>query len=168
MIHGKTKIELYNPNTKVKEIVRSENTFKGENIAKYLNGHGFSTSTTILNNTMTGAPRNKPFWQTYVGGIFLFRDAIPTNSLFMPSTNKMIGNGSCGIANAEDVPEMGSWNETESSASFNDGITMCYEFNTAQANGTIGSICLTSDTGGYIGYGNTNGKSRNSKYNFDR
>lgn len=168
MIHGKTKIELYNPNTKVKEIVRSENTFQGQNIASYMKTQGIAGYQSILSDSNSGAPKSRPLWQTYVGGIFLFRDSIPANSKFMPSSNLMVGNGSYGVVNADDVPEMGSYNMSESSASVDDGITMVYDFNTAQANGTIGSICLTSETGGYIGYGNASGKNKSSKYYLTR
>ena len=34
---------------------------------------------------------------------------------------------------------------------------MVYEFNTSQANGTIRAICLTSQMGGFMGYGNPSG-----------
>ena len=35
-IHGQTKIELYNPNTRIKKVYRDENVFQSAVIAKYM------------------------------------------------------------------------------------------------------------------------------------
>ena len=76
----------------------------------------------------------------------------------MPSGNKMVGNGAYMITNAGTPSELGSYNELESSASIS-GITQVYDFNTAQANGDINCVCLTSQVGGHFGYGNASGGS---------
>lgn len=168
MFHGKTKIELYNPNTKIKQIFRDENTFQSSVLADYLRSLGEANNNPFANATFKGA---KP-WQNLVGGIFLFRDAIDLTGgvvKYMPAGNRMIGNGAYQIANgslADDPTEMGSWNDSESSAS-GSAITQVYDFATNQANGTIGCVCLTSQTGGYIGYGNESGKSK-SLWDFKR
>lgn len=168
MIHGKTKIELYNPNTKIKQIFREENTFQSSVLADYLRSLGEANNNPFANATFKGA---KP-WQNLVGGIFLFRDAIDLTGgvvKYMPAGNRMIGNGAYQISNGSldtDPSEMGSWNDSESSAS-GSAITQVYDFATNQANGTIGCVCLTSQTGGYIGYGNESGKVK-SAYDFKR
>ena len=40
MVHGKTKIELYNPNTRIKTVYRDENVFQSAVIAKYMRSLG--------------------------------------------------------------------------------------------------------------------------------
>ena len=167
-MHGKTKIELYNPNTKIKQIIREENTFQSSVLADYMRSLGESNNNPFANATFKSA---KP-WQNLVGGIFLFKDAIDLTGgvvKYMPAGNRMIGNGAYQIANGSldtDPSEMGSWNDAESSAS-GSAITQVYDFATNQANGTIGCVCLTSQTGGYIGYGNEGGKTKTG-YSFGR
>lgn len=159
MIHGKTKIELYNPNTKIKQIIREENTFQSSVLASYMRSLGEANNNPFANSTFKGAKS----WQNLVGGIFLFKNAIDISGgvvNYMPSGNQMIANGSYLVSNGSsenDPTEMGSWNAQESSASVS-AITQVYDWETNQGNGTIGCICLTSQTGGYIGYGNESGK----------
>ena len=158
-MHGKTKIELYNPNTNIKQVYREENTFQSSVLADYMRSLGEADNNPFANSSF----RNTKPWINLVGGIFLFKDAIDLTGgvvKYMPAGNRMIGNGAYQIANgssADDPTEMGSWNDAESSESAS-AITQVYDFATNQANGTIGCVCLTSQTGGYIGYGNTSGK----------
>lgn len=163
MIHGATKIELYNPNTKIKNVVRSENTFQGSVIAQYMRDLGECRNTPYNANEF----RTRKLWQNVVGGIFLFENAENVGNLYMSAGNRMIGNGSFGIANASTPAELGSFNSLESSASAA-GITQVYDFTTNQGNGTIGCVCLTSQTGGLIGYGNESGTVCDTKYDFAR
>jgi hypothetical protein len=140
MIHGKTKIELYNPNTKIKNVIKSENTFQSAVLAKQLNTYGEFA----LGN-----------WHNYtdlVGGLLLFKNAIEVGNRFMPAGNKMIGHGYRGSVTQGAYSFLGTFNSSESSASAS-AITQVYDFATNQANGTIGCICLTSLKGGQIGYG---------------
>lgn len=152
-IHGKTKIELYDVNTKIKKVVEHENTFQSSVIADFLASMGENKR--IVNSFD---------WHDIVGGIFLFDTAINTPAKYMPSGVTMIGNGAYNVANNSLPNEMGSYNAVESSAS-SSSVTMVYDFNTSQANGHIESVCLTSKIGGQIGYGNASG--RKSDVNFD-
>jgi len=162
MIHGKTKIELYNPNTKVKQIIREENTFQSSVLANFMRSLG-----NFNNNPLGVEAFRQQQWQNLVGGIFLFKNAIDIsggNVEYMPAGNQMIANGSYGVSNGTsetDPTEMGSWNSQESSASPT-AITQVYDWATNQGNGNIGCICLTSRVGGYIGYGNASGKKRSA------
>lgn len=162
-LHGVTKIELYNPNTKIKNVVRSENTFQGAVIAQYMRDLGECRNTPYNSNDF----RTRKLWQNVVGGLFLFENAENVGNLYMSAGNRMIGNGSYGIANASTPSELGTFNEIESSASAA-GITQVYDFSTNQANGEIGCVCLTSQTGGLIGYGNESGGVYNTVYDFAR
>lgn len=155
-IHGKTKIELYDVNTKIKKVVESENTFQSTVIADFLASMG--------ENKRTVASFD---WHDIVGGIFLFDSAINTPAKYMPSGVKMIGNGAYNVANNNLPNELGSYNAVESSASSSQ-VQMVYDFNTSQANGHIESVCLTSKIGGQIGYGNASGRKTDVAFSTDQ
>lgn len=151
---GSTEIILTDTKTKKVKKVKSENVFKADNIAKFCNPFGgkYGNMVEYLNES-----RNDDNWKTLVGGLLLFDKEVPTNSYMAPSGIKMTGNGSYDVANPTNVDEMGSWNGSESSK-VGDTLTLVWDFTTAQAIGAISSVCLTSDLGGYIGYGNQSGK----------
>ena len=166
MIHGKTKIELYNPNTRIKTVYRDENTFYASHIANGMRNLGMADASPLNHDNM----RNYPTWQEAVGGLFLFQNPISDGDNYMTAGNRMIGNAAMGITNGSDQndpTEMGSYNASESSATTS-AITQVYDFTTSQANGEISCVCLTSKTGGYIGYGNASGKIKPTKWSFTR
>jgi len=147
MLHGHTRITLRNPiSGNILKDIESENTFQPTVLQNY---------TQALGEDLHEIPSYN--WEDLVGGLFLFRDAIPTSPtpFYMPATNVMVGNSAVGVSNATLPDELGSY--TGGSASIS-GITQKYEFLTSQANGTIGCVCLTSKVGGQIGYGNASGR----------
>lgn len=149
MIHGKTKIELYNPNTKIKQIVKSENTFQNSVLA-----HQFPMMPWLRQNPFNnGEWANSPI-VAMVGGLLLFKEPIQVGSVYMPAGNVMVGNASNGIVNTGNPNELGSYNESESSLG-DTSFTQVFDFTTSQANGNIACVCLTSKWGGYGGYGNS-------------
>lgn len=149
MIHGKTKIELYNPTTKIKQIVKSENTFQKSVLA-----HQFPMNPWLKQNPFNNAEwANSPI-VAMVGGLLLFKDQIEVGSVYAPAGNVMVGNASNGIVNTGNPNELGSYNEAESSFG-ETSFTQVFDFTTAQANGNIACACLTSKWGGYAGYGNS-------------
>lgn len=155
-IHGKTKIELYDVNTKIKKVVEHENTFQSSVIADFLASMGENKR--IVNSFD---------WHDIVGGIFLFDSAITAPATYMPSGVKMIGNGAYNVANNSLPNEMGSYNAVESEFDTSH-IMMVYDYNTSQANGHIESVCLTSRIGGQIGYGNASGRKMDVNFNTDQ
>lgn len=156
MIHGKTKIELYNPNTKIKQIVKSENTFQKSVLA-----HQFPMIPYLRQNPFNnGEWANSPI-VAMVGGLLLFKDPIQVGSVYMPAGNVMVGNASNGIVNTGNPNELGSYNEAESSLG-DTSFTQVFDFTTAQANGNIACACLTSKWGGYAGYGNSSLTGKNT------
>lgn len=157
-IHGHTKIELYNPKTRVKSVTESDNTFQATALANFMKDYGYFDANLYRSENF----RNRPFWANLVGGLLLFRDAITVGYEFAPAGNKMVGNGSYGVTNNGTPVELGSYNSVETSAT-NSAITQVYDFTTSQANGTIGCVCLTSADGGLIGYGNPSGTEFSSK-----
>ena len=154
MIHGKTKIELYNPNTKIKNIIKSENTFQSAVLAKHLNTYGeFSL------------PNGGWDYSNLVGGLLIFKNTIQVGNRFMPAGNKMVAHGYRGSVTQGEYPLLGTFNSAESSASAS-AITQVYDFATNQGNGQISCICLSSLKGGQIGYG-LGGNAPYALLNFD-
>lgn len=156
--HGHTRIELKDVRTGRRDRIESDNTFQSAVLAKYLRSLG------IYNNIPWGNQywAAQDLWRNLVGGILLFDSIIPANSEYMPAGTKMIANGCYGVASLSNA-ELGSYNERESVIE-NGNITMVYDYGTSQANGgSINSVCLCSEVGGYIGYGNQSGISVTAK-----
>lgn len=151
-IKGQTTIELYNPNTRIKTVKRSENTFQSGVIAQGLRNLGKANASMLTNYNL----KVEDEWRNVVGGLLLFEQNVGIGDNYMSAGNKMIGNAAVGVVNAGTPAELGSFNSIESSATAS-GITMVFDFLTSQANGTIRSVCLTSRMGGFIGYGNSSG-----------
>lgn len=159
MIHGETRIVLRNPiSGNILKDVTSENTFQTVPIQQYARGLGRVGARLAANEAETSYSNARGGWRyrNMLGGLFLFRDSIPVGNLYMPAGNVMTGNGSYGVANSDVPNELGSFNAQESSESPS-AVTQVYDFATNQANGRIGCVCLTSQIGGYIGYGNASG-----------
>lgn len=152
-LHGHTIIELKNVKTGKRERIEHDNTFT-DGISNYLLSSGVFNNSPFATSTWREVNR----YRSLTGGIFLFDKTINSvNGVYptiMPAGTKMTANGSYGVSNSSSVTEMGSYNDSESS--FNSSsLSFVYDWSTSQGNGTINSICLTSDTGGYIGYGNS-------------
>lgn len=162
MIHGHTSLILKTKWGRVDRI-ESDNTFQDTVISRALRNLG-ECNASILNNSSFKAG---DYWKETVGGILLFKDAVTTNTAYMSAGNAMTANGCEGIANAGNPPELGSWNSGESSAS-SAAIKLVYDWQTSQGNGQISSVCLTSKTGGLIGYGNASGEVYSSPFKLTR
>ena len=161
MLKGKTTFELTDVNTGEVEVIEDSNMITN-GLQEFLTTYGYF-GCDILN---TDTIRNNSLWVNLLGGLFLFDTALDedVNNTFMPAGVKMIGNGSKDISNSGAVTELGSYNTTESGLQSDGSIKLVYEFNTAQANGTIACACLTSKIGGYIGMGNINHWYYNASY----
>ena len=147
-IHGEVDIRFKNPMTgKIVKQIKGENTFQMAILASGLRNLG-SAKASIYNAIESREP-----WKDIVGGIFLFRDSLPSGAKYMAAGNQMTANGSFGVTNNASPTELGSYNSNESSQS-TEALTMVYDWTTSQGNGKISSVALTSRVGGYIGYGN--------------
>lgn len=161
-LHGHTKIELTDIKTGKKKVVEHDNDFQAGVLASYMRSMGAYNNNPYANDTWAG----QPIWRNLCGGIFCFENAIDNSGgevEYMPAGNKMVANGAYGVTNGGTPTELGSYNSNESSTSGNDSITFVYEFNSSQGNGTIGCVCLTTEIGGYIGYGNPSGGATSTK-----
>lgn len=97
-----------------------------------------------------------PYYQNLLGGLLLFDSPItedPSN-FYPPASAKLVGCGAYGDQNNTLGTLRGGYNQTESEFNINSRyMKYVYDFTTAQANGTIASVCLTHKNGGYTSYG---------------
>ena len=152
ILHGHTMIELKDVRTGKRERIEHDNTFTSA-MDLFIRGNGSWNQSPWLNSTW----KSVPIYQRLLGGVYLFRDTIADNNgvypHFMPASNKMIANGSFGVGNATAVTELGTYNVNESYFT-SSAMSFVYDWTTGQANGQFQCVCLGSDVGGYIGYGN--------------
>lgn len=152
---------------------------KGQTIIELKDVHTGAVERYVDNNMMTeaiedifktrGLMARNAFTQTNLvkaclGGILLFDDALTesASNIFPPTNVNMVGNAAIDVTSTDTVTEMGSFNSNESGWQQDGSFLAVYDFNTSQANGTIASVCLTSDVGGYIGFGNGTSNARKS------
>ena len=165
-VKGHTKIELTDIHTGKKQIIEKDNAFQAGVLAQYMRSMGAYNNNPYANSTWAG----QPIWRNLCGGILCFRDAIDNSEdevEYMPAGNEMVANGAYMVNNAGTPIELGSYNEVESSTSGNDSVTFVYDWMTSQGNGTISCVCLTTEIGGYIGYGNKSGVATGTKKNLN-
>ncbi len=156
LYHGHTVIELKDVRNGRRERIEHDNDFT-DGIEQFLTSGGYFANNPYVNADWRGVDR----WHRLIGGIFLFDKVIEQDEnnnypLYMPAGTKMTANGAYNVSNNA-TPELGSFNAAESQFS-NNAHTYVYDWSTSQGNGTINSVCLTSDVGGYIGYGNPSGQ----------
>ena len=163
-LKGKTTFELTDVNTGEVEVIEDSNMITN-GLQEFLRTYGYFGCDILNNDNM----RNNSLWVNLLGGLFLFDSRLEENveNTFMPAGVKMIGNGSKDVSNSGNVTEFGSYNSTESGLQSDGSIKLVYEFNTAQANGTIACACLTSKIGGYMGMGNDSNRYFNDGYPLD-
>lgn len=152
ILHGHTTIELKDVRTGKRERIEHDNTFTTA-MDLFLRGNGSWNQSPWLNATW----KSVPIYQRLLGGVYLFRDTIADDQgvypHFMPASNRMIANGSFGVGNATAVTELGTYNVNESYFTAS-AMSFVYDWTTGQGNGDFQCVCLGSDVGGYIGYGN--------------
>lgn len=164
-IKGKTTFELTDVNTGEVEVVEDSNMITNA-LQEFLTTYGYFGCNILYNDDI----RSNSLWVNLLSGLFLFDTALDedVNNTFMPAGVKMIGNGSKDVSNGGAVTELGSYNTVESGTQSDGSIKLVYDFNTAQANGTIACACLTSKIGGYIGMGNDSNRYYNDSYDLAR
>lgn len=161
-VKGHTKIELTDVKTGKKQVIEKDNAFQAGVLASYMRSMGAYNNNPYANDTWAG----QPIWRNLCGGIFCFADPIDNSGgevEYMPAGNEMVANGAYMVNNAGTPIELGSYNEVESSTSGNDSVTFVYDWMTSQGNGTISCVCLTTEIGGYIGYGNKSGVAHSTR-----
>lgn len=145
-IKGKSVIELYNPNTKIKQRYEDENIVT--NAFKYLFGQNIfaGANQDFMSNFL-------PLYKNGIGGIILFDSQIEENPNIVVAPNTV---GCTGYAstNAYSGPDLsrGGMNTNETSL-IDNGMKFVWDFATSQANGDIACVSLTHEKGGKVGYG---------------
>lgn len=154
-LKGTTRIELTNVKTGEKEVYEKHNLVTNA-VASILDNL-FAWQLKSTYSSQYFAANILPLCPNLFGGILLYHDSIPENvdQLYAQSTNKLVGYSSNNANSKTDIMR-GSMNLNESGAlESNDGYRFVFDFTTAQANGTISAVGLTSKWGGMAGYGST-------------
>lgn len=148
-IKGKSVIELYNPNTRIKQRYEDENIVT--NVFKYLFGQNYfaQADTGFMNKFL-------PLYKNGIGGIILFDSQIEENPdiVIAPNTVGCTGYASTSAYSGSDLSR-GGMNVNETSL-IDNGMKFVWDFATSQANGDIACVSLTHANGGRIGYGSKN------------
>lgn len=153
-LKGTTKIELTNVKTGQKEVIEKDNLVTNA-VPSILGDNPFAWKLKSAYNTAYVSGDMLPLCPNLFGGILLYEDAIPedVNQLYAQSTNKLVGYSSNNVNDKTDIMR-GSMNLNESGElEDGSGYRFVFDFTTAQANGTISSVGLTSKWGGMAGYG---------------
>ena len=160
MLKGKTIIELTDVKTGKKEIHKDENMVTNalkhlfEPLGHYKDALDLFRSSNWL-----------PYYEKLLGGILLFDGAIEEDRemLFAPASVNLTACGVYGKQNDGIGKCRGDFNVTESEVNLTDKyVKYVYDFTTSQGNGPIVSVCLTSNLGGYNGYGSEDAVFTNS------
>ena len=136
---GHTKIELFNAKNGKREAVYEDDNLV-TNAVKYLLAY---------ENRLNRAPSNDvfPIATNALGGVMLFDNTLEEDveNTEFPSDAHLIGYSDRSLNTGN--PQRGSFNSLES-GDRDDGYTAVWDFGTSQANGTIKSVCLTSNYAG--------------------
>lgn len=93
---------------------------------------------------------------TILGGILLFDSPLEESAqnYFAPTGVNAVACGVYNMQNTTTGTQRGHYNASESEVDRKNGyVKLVWDFQTAQGNGVIKSVCLTSLVGGYCGYG---------------
>jgi len=158
-IKGRTKIEMFDALTgKLTDRIVHDNMFTNAigMMANHALRHDFvhyrsSGATGGLNSLLDSH-------LDLVSGILMFDEALDSDpdNIWAPASANLVACGATGKINGDaNVPMMGSYNAAES---YSSGLVRrwVFDFLTNQGNGSIATVCLTSNRGGYIGYGSPN------------
>lgn len=150
--YGKTIIELTDVNTGETETYEEENMMTNA-VSDYLNlmyTMVTESSYNALNYVFKGTYKIYPILKNMIGGIHLYDEQIaedPTHCMF-PMASEAGLTGCAGQNTSSGNAKLGILNTLESGYMEDGAYKFVWDFNTSQGNGTIKSVCLTSDTGG--------------------
>lgn len=161
-LKGTTKIELTNVKTGEVEVIEKHNLVTNAVPSLLENPFAWQLKSQYLAGYFAG--NILPLCPNLFGGILLYEDAIPENvdQLYAQPDNKLIGYSSNNVNDKTDIMR-GSMNQNESGAlEDGSGYRFVFDFTTAQANGTISALGLTSKWGGIAGCGSADFKNTQS------
>ncbi len=150
MIKGKTKIELTNVHTGELEVIEEENMVT--NALQYIfNPLGYiKAGATMYGSTFVN------YYATLTGGLLLLDKTVTedADNIFLDTSVGVTGCAVFDKQNTSDQTLRGSYNATETEIDVvNRTIKYVYDFDTAEANGTIACVALTHANGGFSNRG---------------
>lgn len=150
MIKGKTKIELTNVHTGEVEVIEKENMIT--NALQYIfNPVGYIKAGSV----MYGSDYVN-YYATLTGGLLLLDKAVTEDpdNIFLDTSVGLTGCAVFEQQNTSDQTLRGNYNATETEIDVvNRTIKYVYDFDTAEANGTIACVALTHARGGFSNRG---------------
>lgn len=150
-IKGHTTIELFDAKTG-KLVQRTDDDNMITKALYYFYDEGGWTNPSALN---ADALRSDAL-HYMLGGLMCLDTALTESDeiVRVPAGVGMTANGAYNVLNGGNPPELGSWSELESGWQPDDSYKMVWNYNTAQGNGTVACVCLSSLYGGMQGIGN--------------
>ncbi len=148
MFKGTTTIELTDVNTGAVETYTDENMVTNA-LKEIFRPLGYTQDTELMYGHLSDI-------SNLLGGLLCFDEALEENpdNLYAPATANTVACGVYDMQNTTTGTQRGHYNVSESVLTPEDGyVKYVWDFQTAQGNGTIHSVCLTSLTGGYCSYG---------------
>ena len=150
MIKGKTKIELTDVHTGEVEVIEQENMIT--NALQYIfNPLGYIKT----GSNMYGSDYVN-YYATLTGGLLLLNKTVEedADNIFLDTSVGLTGCAVFNQQNTSDQTLRGNYNATETEIDVvNRTIKYVYDFDTAEANGTIACVALTHAYGGYSNRG---------------
>lgn len=150
MIKGRTKIELTNVHTGEVEVIEKENMIT--NALQYIfNPVGYIKAGSV----MYGSDYVN-YYATLTGGLLLLDKAVTEDpdNIFLDTSVGLTGCAVFEQQNTSDQTLRGNYNATETEIDVvNRTIKYVYDFDTAEANGTIACVALTHARGGFSNRG---------------
>lgn len=158
-IKGHTTIELFDAKTG-KLVQRTDDDNMITKALYYFYDEGGWTNPSAFN----AAALRSDALHYMLGGLMCLDTALTESDeiVRVPAGVGMTANGAYNVLNSGNPPELGSWSELESGWQPDDSYKMVWNYNTAQGNGTVACVCLSSLYGGMQGIGN---KSATNKVN---
>lgn len=156
-IKGHTSIELTDVKTGRKEKFEDDNMVTNA-ISLFYKSGGMTNPSAFNDLLKADAVEN------LLGGILCLDNTITesANIVHVPTGVNMVANGSVGILNTGNPPELGSYNESESGWQQDGSYKLTFDYTTSQGNGVIKSVCMTSKYEGLKGIGNASNTSRSA------
>lgn len=146
MLKGKTKIELKDVRTGNVDVVEKDNMVT--NALQYI----FNPLGYIKSSDPMLTEKYVNFYKTLTGGLLLLNKPLTANvdNLYLPRNVEQTGCAVFDKQNSSNQTIRGSYNATETEIDVvNRKIKYVYDFDTAEANGTIAAVALTHAYGGY-------------------
>lgn len=148
-IKGNTQIILTDAETgKVVQQTNDDNMVTN-GVFEFIRSHGMTIADLFNNNDIKANPLT-----TLLGGVFLFHDSQTenVNNIKPDGGNALVANGAYDVSNSQGRT-LGNFNASESGWMSDNIFRFVYDWTSAQGNGVISSVSLTSRIAGMLGLG---------------